>query len=400
MKILFAPAHYYLSDGLGTEVSWPFYAMKALAEKGHEVYAICGYADLTGKLPANVHLTVLFSGKRGRNALEEYRRKLYFYKQVRLEIKRIRAEQPIDVVHHFAPISPQSSNTAAVKGELRDLPFTIGPAMVPAVKKSELGMAMGVDNGWRLRLTSFMLAVISRPAFWLHKKTLRAADRIIAATEDAAEYYRGLGIDAKKVVVEPAGINLETYMVKGKKHDPNIILAVCYLVPRKGIDVLIKAFATVSKQHPKARLWIVGNGPEEANLRAQARDLGLGQEVRFWGFVNNTQVGRYYAEAGIFASPTRHEPFGQTLLEAMAAGLPVVASHTGAVPKIVPKGAGITHPVDDVKALEKILNDLLDNPKKISELGEFAREHVAKHYSWSVIMDHYLQIWEALLKKR
>lgn len=397
MNILFAPAHYYLADGLGTEMSWPFYAMKVLAEKGHTVHAICGYADLTGTLPENVHLTVIFPGKRGRNALQEYRRKLYFYRRVAIEVRRIRAQHKIDVVHHFAPISAQSPNISAVKGELKDLPFTIGPAMVPASKGSGLDLAMGVNLDWRLRLTSVLLGIISAPAFWLHKKTLQAADRIMAATEDAATYYRQF-VDPKKVVVEPAGISIEVYEINGKKHNHNIILSVCYLIPRKGIDVLIKAFTIVHKKHPQARLWIVGNGTEEENLRAQAKAAGLGSAVHFWGFVNNTEVGRYYAEAGIFASPTRHEPFGQTLLEAMAAGLPVVASHTGAVPKIISKEVGFTHPVDDVTLLAARLDQLLSNPSLIEEMSKKAKERVKKYYSWSVIMDHYVAIWQELLK--
>jgi len=398
MNILFAPAHYYLSDGLGTEVSWPFYAMQALAEKGHTVYAICGYADLTGKLPDNVHLTVIFPKKRGDNALEEYRRKLYFYKRVAQEVRRIRSENPIDIVHHFAPISPQSSNISAIRGELKDLPFTIGPAMIPGTKKSELGLSLGVKQDWRLRLTRLLLDIIGVPAFWLHKKTLRQADCIMAATDDAATYYRQF-VDAKRVVVEPAGISVETYEVVGKKHDPNIVLSVCYLTPRKGIDVLIKAFAKIMPKHPQARLWIVGNGPQEEELVQLAKQEGLGSAVRFWGFVNNTQVGRYYAEAGIFASPTRHEPFGQTLLEAMAAGLPVVASHTGAVPKIISKEVGFTHKVDDIAQVAQLLDKLLSDQKLARQLGERARERVREHYSWSVIMDHYLTIWQKLLNK-
>lgn len=395
MNILFAPAHYYLSDGLGTEVSWPFYAMSALAKKGHTVYAICGYADLTGKLPPNVHLTVIFPEKRGRNALAEYRRKLYFYRRVAQEVRRLKAVHQIDVVHHFAPISPQSPNISAVRGELKGRPFTLGPAMIPGAKKSELGLAMGVDAGWRLRLAGLLLAIMGAPAFWLHKKTLRAADRIMAATDEAAKYY-GQFVPANRIVTIPAGINVATYAVSGKKHDPNTILSVCYLTPRKGIDVLIQAFALVRKQHPKARLWIVGNGPEEEKLHALAKSLALGNSVRFWGFVNNTQVGRYYAEAGVFASPTRHEPFGQTLLEAMAAGLPVVASHTGAVPKIVTKEVGFTHPVDDVAALAKILNQLLADPKQMKGMGVKAVARVNQYYSWSVIMDQYLDIWHEL----
>lgn len=377
MNIIFAPAHYYLSDTLGTEVSWPFYAMQSLAEKGHTVYGICGYTDLTGTLPDNVHLTIIYPGRRGKNALVEYGRKIKFYFRVASEVRRLRREHQIDVVHHFAPISMQSPNLAAITGALDDTVFTLGPAMVPGAKSSELGLAMGVKSDWRLSIVSFLLALMSAPMRWLQRRTLRRAQAVMAVTDAAAEHYGKL-TDPKKISIIPAGIRVETYTVPGVKHKPNVILAVCYLVERKGIDVLLQAFAKVVAQRPEARLWIVGNGPEEENLKKLAQTLKITKEVRFWGFVNNTSVGRYYAEAGIFATPTRHEPFGQTLLEAMAAGLPVVASHTGAVPHIVPKEVGFTHPIDDVAAVAAHLERLLADPKLSRQMGERAAEQDRK----------------------
>ena len=400
MNIIFAPAHYYLSDTLGTEVSWPFYAMQSLAEKGHTVYGICGYTDLTGTLPENVHLSIMYPGKRGTNALVEYGRKVGFYFKVAREVKRLRREHQIDVVHHFAPISAQSPNlSAAVFGGLRGTIFTIGPAMVPGSKSSELGLAMGVKTDWRLKIVSGLLALMAAPLRVLQRRTLRRAQKVIAATDLAAEEYAKLVDDPKKIVVVPPGIRLETYAIKGIKHRHSVVLAVCYLTERKGIDVLLKAFAKVVTRRKSARLWIVGNGPEEANLKKLARTLGISKVVQFWGFVNNTEVGRYYAEAGIFASPTRHEPFGQTLLEAMAAGLPIVASHTGAVPHIVAPGAGFTHPIDDVDAVAEHLNNLLAHPDLIDKMGAKAEAHVRANYAWSTIMDTYLDIWKSLSKK-
>lgn len=399
MNILFSPAHYYVSDYLGTEVSWPFYALEALAQQGHEIWAICGYCDNVGKLPANVHLTVIYPGKRGRNALVEWRRKLNFYWRVAVETRRIMKEQNIDVVHHFAPISPQSPNLSALRGELKKVPFTIGPAMIPPLRHGELSSGLGVRADWRLGLTAGLLKLIERPAFALHRRTLKKADLIFATTDEAAAYYRRF-VPHDKVQVEPAGIKISTYEVKNKTHNPRIILALSYLTPRKGVDVLIKAFPLVLKRHPKARLWIVGDGPSRAELAKLADETGLADKIRFWGFIKNTNVGRYYAEAGIFCSPTRYEPFGQTLLEAMAAGLPIVASHTGAVPTIISPDVGLTFPVDDVDKLAQRLINLLGNKDMMDRMGRAGVARVKDKYSWSNIMTDYVAAWRCLISAK
>lgn len=398
MKILFAPAHYYISDKMGSEASWPYYALNALAKDGHEVHAICGVADLAKPLPKNISLKVLFGDKRSDSAITEYRRKLNFHRTVATWSKQILSELDIDVMHHFAPISPQSPNLLAAKGMVK-IPFTMGPAMSPPPTKADLEVGLGVKKDWRLNVTKIILGLINGVAYKWHLKTLKQADHLFAVTTEAKQYYNQL-MPSKKVTVVPAGIDVSKYTLTVKaKHDPKIILALCYLIKRKGIDVLIKSFAQVVKEHPLARLWIVGNGPEEENLKQLANKLGLSKQVRFWGFVDNKQVAKYYADAGVFVSPTRNEPFGQTFLEAMAAGMPIVASHTGGIPDIVTKDVGYTHPIDDIDQLATILIEMLKDPKKMIEMGEAAKRRVKKYYDWSVIMKQYVDCWEELIRK-
>lgn len=398
MNILFAPAHYYISDKMGSEASWAYYALDALAKKGHRVYAICGIADLAIPLPKNITLKVLFGDKRSDSAITEYKRKLQFHRTVAAWSAQVMAEVDIDVMHHFAPISPQSPNLLAAKGLVK-IPFTMGPAMSPPPTKADLDVGLGVKRDWRLGVTKVALGLVNGVAYRWHLKTLKHVDHLFAVTTEAKQFYNNL-MPSKKVTVIPAGIDVSKYILKGKaKHDPNIILALCYLIKRKGIDVLIKSFAQVVKEHPEARLWIVGNGPEENNLKKLAAELGLNKQVRFWGFVDNKQVAKYYADAGVFVSPTRNEPFGQTFLEAMAAGVPIVASHTGGIPDIVTKDVGFTHPIDDVDELAAILIKMLKDPKKMGEMGEAAKKRVIKYYDWSVIMEQYLEFWDKLIKE-
>lgn len=401
MRILFAPAHYYVSDKRGSEPSWPYYALKALGEMGHEVWALCGVADLNDKeIHPNIHLIPIFGEARTTNALTEIWRKVKFYREVARRSVTLIKENDIEIVHHFAPISPYSPNLLATKGLLKNIPFTMGPAMKPPDEEADLATALGTKDDWKLTLTKSVIKVIAGPAQKLYRQTLKRVDHLFAVTTEAAEYY-GRSISSKKLSVVPAGIDVTKYtQVASHKHNQQIVLAVCYLIKRKGIDLLLEAWAKIVRFHPKARLWIIGNGPEEQNLKQQAQSLGVANKVRFWGFIDNKKVGKYYAEAGIFTSPTRAEPFGQTLLEAMAAGLPIVASATGGINDIVTKEVGIKFPVNNVNRLAAALDKLLREPNTVKNMSKEATTRVKKVYDWSVIMKVYEQKWAELLKTK
>jgi len=395
MKILFSPAHYYISDKTGSEASWAYMAMSALAKAGHQVRGICGVADLAKPLPKGVELAVLFGKRRSQNALVEYSRKIKFHRSVATWTAYQLKTEDFDVVHHFAPISPQSPNLLAARGKI-NIPFTMGPAMIPAPPNIDLDVALGVKKDWRFTLTQVALSLVSKTANHWHRQTLKQADHLFAVTTEATKYYEQF-MPKQKISLVPAGIEVAKYTLKVKpKHNSQIILALCYLIKRKGIDVLLQAFAEIAPKHPKARLWIVGSGPEEENLKNLANELEISSQTRFWGFVDNKQVSKYYAEAGVFVSPTRNEPFGQTFLEAMAAGVPIVATKTGGIPDIVTPDVGYTFPVDDVTALAKILQQLVGREDRLNKLGQAAIKRVYKYYDWSVIMGQYVACWQKL----
>ncbi len=403
MRILFSPAHYYVSDKRGSEPSWPYYAMEALAKEGHEVWAVCGVADLKNKLNKDINLYPIFGTSRSENAFKEFGNKLRFYKRVQIMSTKILQEQaakghPIDIVHHFAPISPNSPNLLAIKKLSQ--PFTMGPAMKPPDDEADLATALGTKDDWKLKIVDSGLKIVSGFANRLYKKTLKRVDHLFAVTTEAQKYYQQ-ELPKDKVTMVPAGIDVSKYLnTSSIKHNPEIILALCYLIKRKGIDVLLKAFAKISKYHPQSRIWIVGNGPEEDNLKQLAEELGIAKKVRFWGFIDNKQVSKYYAEAGIFVSPTRNEPFGQTFLEAMAAGLPVLATKTGGIPDIVTKDVGKIFDIDDVDTLAKYLDEILGNKSVQADMGKAAVARVKQVYDWRVIMKQYETVWKKLLNKK
>lgn len=164
-----------------------------------------------------------------------------------------------------------------------------------------------------------------------------------------------------------------------------VILFASKLQQRKHCDHLIEAYDSLLRDQDasgyKPYLVIVGNGEERANLEARCRDLGLAN-VRFAGFQNQSALPRYFQLADVFVLPSRHEPWGLIVNEAMAAGCPViVSSDVGSGPDLVTDSVeGYIYPVGDVAALTTALSRVLNSPEAASTMGEAARRRIA---AWS-----------------
>jgi len=149
---------------------------------------------------------------------------------------------------------------------------------------------------------------------------------------------------------------------RGAESDTPTLLAVARLVRQKALDVLIQAMKPIGDAAPDARLLIAGEGPERPALERLARDLGLEDKVSLLGYRDD--VEQLMRRAWLLVHPARWEGFGLVLLEAMRAGLPVVATGVSAIPEIVVAGAtGRLVPPDDPVALaEAVLDVLNDEP--------------------------------------
>jgi glycosyltransferase involved in cell wall biosynthesis len=164
-----------------------------------------------------------------------------------------------------------------------------------------------------------------------------------------------------------------------------VILFASKLQQRKHCDHLVEAYAALLRDHDssgyKPYLVIVGDGEERANLEARCRDLGL-TNVRFAGFQNQSVLPRYFHLADVFVLPSRHEPWGLIVNEAMAAGCPViVSSDVGSGPDLVTNGVeGYSYPVGDILALTSALSRVLASPETASAMGEAAQQRIA---GWS-----------------
>jgi glycosyltransferase involved in cell wall biosynthesis len=137
------------------------------------------------------------------------------------------------------------------------------------------------------------------------------------------------------------------------------------LIERKGVDVLVEAFSQLHARGACDRLAIAGDGPLRDLLVLQASALGVAKDVEFLGAVEAASLARLMASADVFVLPSRSEPLGVVLLEAMACGTPVVASSVGGIPEIVGEGCGVLVEPDDAAALVTAMESVLANGKDV-----------------------------------
>lgn len=213
------------------------------------------------------------------------------------------------------------------------------------------------ERGW----TRSRMRLLAR----LERRNARRADRVITTSEYSRRAaIRFYGLSPTNVGVVPEGIDVEAWSGRPAvrpAHGPPTVVSVARQYPRKNTAVLIRAMERVIASLPDARLRVIGDGPEIPRLRRLVEDLGLGASVELVGPVAGAaEVRLELARAHVFCLPSRQEGFGIVFLEAMAAGLPIVAADCGAVPEVAPheEVSLLTDP-DDVEGLAHCLLRIL-----------------------------------------
>jgi glycosyltransferase involved in cell wall biosynthesis len=245
-----------------------------------------------------------------------------------------------------------------------------------------------------LRFERGMTRLSLRAAALLEGLHVRRADRVLATSRYAAgriaEEY-GVAREAISVVPEPIdlarwdGALARTGRVAA--HAP-VILCVAHLYPRKQVATLLRAMSLVKAP---AVLRVVGTGPESAVLSALARESGTDDRIEFLGHVPFESLVAHYRSADVFCLPSVQEGFGIVFLEAMAAGLPIVASRASAVPEVVTDGeCGVLVPPQDVPALAFTLDQLLGDEGTRRRLGEEGRRRV-RLYDAPIVAGEFLR---------
>lgn len=244
-------------------------------------------------------------------------------------------------------------------------------------------------EGGRTRLLFELLAR-------LEGHNARRADAVLTTSEYCRAAIRHhYGVAPAQVRLVPEGIDLPRWrrLAEQVPHtgDGATILCVARQYPRKHVADLLRALPAVRRAVPRARAVIAGDGPEHAALLRLAAELGLGGAVTFTGALADADLERLYRQADIFCLPSVQEGFGIVFLEAMACGLPVVATRSAAIPEVVPdRQAGVLVPPSDAAALAHALVELLARPRLRATYGAFGREYVER-FDWDRVAQVFLE---------
>ncbi|MBB6097397.1 phosphoheptose isomerase [Deinobacterium chartae] len=257
--------------------------------------------------------------------------------------------------------------------------------------------------------------------FAIEDRLVQEADLILAeCPQDEADLRSLYGADPERIRVVPCGFDPAEFTPVnrraarrelGLEEDVPLVLQLGRMVPRKGVDNVIRGFAHYLRNGGQpARLLVVGgNGPtpdptvtpEIGRLQNVAREEGVQDRVTFTGSRDRDVLRYYFSAADVFVSTPWYEPFGITPLEAMACGTPVIGADVGGIRHTVVDGqTGYLVPPKDPQALARRLGDILGNPERAARLSQAAVARVREHFTWEGVARQVQQAYHEVLEEQ
>lgn len=337
-----------------------------------------------------------------------------------LEVVRVRFGEPAGL--HF-PESVAQRNAGLLQGVLRRVGSGWRPDVVHAHDWLTAYAARAVKHAFDIPLIATLHATefgrnrglytdlqrhISDIEWWLAFE----AWRVICCSEAMRSELRTIfQLPLDKIRVIPNGVDFperredaariaavrRRFAGDGEK----LLFFVGRLVYEKGVDLILRALPRVLERHPQTVLVVSGRGPEEGGLKRLAQELGVGERVRFTGYISDDDRNTLYQAADVAVFPSRYEPFGIVALEAMAFGLPVVAARVGGLAEVIDADrTGLLFEADNPWDLAERLGEALSNPGLRASLAENARRLVASEYHWARVAERTADVYRELLAEK
>jgi glycosyltransferase involved in cell wall biosynthesis len=241
---------------------------------------------------------------------------------------------------------------------------------------------------------------------WLVKQVIKRADWLLAHSSSLmsqAEILVG-GLNDNRSYI-PCGIELDRLRALSECQTGHsllssrpYILTVAKLYGRKGLDVLLQAIKRLGVGVDGYRFVIVGDGPEEQALKQLALELGIQDKVVFTGELQVTEISHLYRHCEFFVLPSRSEPFGIVLLEAMTFGKAIIATRVGGIPEFINHGHnGLLVAPNDSDGLAKQIRRMISDPELRWEIGRNGLTTVEEKYDYGVIIGRYEKLFQSIL---
>jgi colanic acid/amylovoran biosynthesis glycosyltransferase len=232
---------------------------------------------------------------------------------------------------------------------------------------------------------------------------------VLARSESLASALVELGCSPDKLRIQRAGIPLDTFRYCARQRPADgawRLLQACRLIEKKGLELTLRAFAGFLKRYPGATLTIAGDGPRRGSLEKLATDLHLDGNIQFPGFVSQSALLALYRESHIFLHPSEQTPDGDregvpnSLLEAMATGLPCITTRHGGIPEAVTHlESGILVPESDLAGVEHWLERLTTTDRLRDSLGQHAAKTIKEKFDLTSQIEKLEEIYLGLRRR-
>ncbi len=332
-------------------------------------------------------------GGRGRAVLDEARREGF---------------EAVELRHNVATLRRAVSE---VTGHLRRLRADVlccngyKPNLIGLLAARRAGVpVVAVSHGWTAATWKVRLNET------LDRLVLRWVDRVVCVSESQAVRVRGAGVSAGRVVVIRNAIRPEAFGPPEPEYRTRLealftrpprrlVGAAGRLSPEKGFGVLVEAAAAVTRAEPDVGFVLFGDGPLREALTRQIAELGLAGRFALAGF--RTDLGRFLPHCDLLALPSYTEGLPVIVLEAFAAGVPVVATAVGGTPEVIEdRVSGRLVPPGDTDALARAILEVLDREDERRAMGERARLRVREHFAFAAQARQYERLFEELAGRR
>ncbi len=365
--------------------------MKEISKKGHEVHVLAPYAgEKTSYILEGVHVERFhyfyprkFQKLCGRSGMVDNVKEGFLVKFQVLPflffnlMYSLRKFKDMDVVHVQWPI-PNGLGALFLK-KIYKVPY------INTIHGEEVYLS-------RRYHTLFALN-------WLVNNSAKTATNSSATMDSCLK----ADLDEEKIEIIPFGADTDFFKPLKIQKNRNAfqILAVGYLIERKGFEYLIRAMKEVLKNHGSAQLTIVGSGPLEKKLNNLIKELELENNVRILKNVSDDELLHLYNSHDLFVLPSivdsqgNTEGLGVVLLEAMACGLPVIGSNTGGIPDIIQDSeTGLLVPEKDIFKLSQAISRLIEDENFRTELALNGYNKIEEKFSWEKIAQKYIDIYK------
>jgi glycosyltransferase involved in cell wall biosynthesis len=377
-----AIANSYFPPWRGGAETYAFNLARALTERGHQVTVHCGSDPLA-------------AGRGYEKGIEVVRHRILtrvYGTPVMPDLIKELGHSKVDLLHSNFP-SPYIASIVALVSKTRHIPAVLTwhndlPPVTAGARSlieihDRLILPKYITNYRRIISTSQQYAARSRILY-----RFRNAVRVVPNGVDCQRFHPSTSAGHVR-----EGLNL------GNRFTVIFVGALTRWHAYKGLDVLLKAVKEALDHEANIALVVVGDGELKDQYIGISRDLSLDKTVSFVGDIDDTLLPQYYAASNLLVLPSRDmsEGFGLTLLEANAAGKPVIASRVGGIPGVVRDGYnGILVPPNDPHALSAAMLKLIGDPRKVREMGRNGRKFAEAH-DWKVTAAKTERVYEEAL---